>query len=207
MFETLILRWGYLAIGIGTFFEGESIVIAGGALAHRGLLSLPWVMVAAAVGSVSGDQFWFYMGRRFGAPLLTRRAHWRERVKRAQQFIQRWGTIYVLSFRFIYGVRTISPLLLGASHYPRLRYAVLNLIGGVTWACCFSAAGWGVGAGIASAMHEKRHHIGLWAGVAMAAILVFWIGFRAWRGRRADRAALEVDSRDPDEPRANDAST
>ena len=39
--EELIVRWGYLAIGFGVFLEGESVVILGGALAHRGLLSLP----------------------------------------------------------------------------------------------------------------------------------------------------------------------
>lgn len=60
MMETFILRWGYLAIVAGTFFEGEAILIAGGALAHRGILFLPDVILAAFLGSIVDP----HLGRR-----------------------------------------------------------------------------------------------------------------------------------------------
>lgn len=60
MIEELITRWGHLGIAVGTFFEGETVLFMGGALAHKGLLKFPQVVLAAFVGSLLGDQFWFF---------------------------------------------------------------------------------------------------------------------------------------------------
>jgi membrane protein DedA with SNARE-associated domain len=58
-FETIIAQYGYFAIIIGTFLEGETILVIGGFLAHIGLLSLPLVILSAFIGSFSGDQLYF----------------------------------------------------------------------------------------------------------------------------------------------------
>ena len=41
MLESLIDTYGYLTILIGTFLEGETILVLGGFAAHRGYLHLP----------------------------------------------------------------------------------------------------------------------------------------------------------------------
>jgi len=46
--ELLIENYGYLAILILTFFEGETIVILAGVAAHLGLLELQWVILSGA---------------------------------------------------------------------------------------------------------------------------------------------------------------
>ena len=133
MLETLIVKWGYVAIAVGIFMEGESVLILGGALAHRGLLSLPLVMLTAFLSAFAGDQFWFHMGRRFGRPLLARHPKWQVRAGAVQTRLQRYGDIFVFGFRFIYGIRTVTPALLGMSEYPRARFAMLNLVGVAVW--------------------------------------------------------------------------
>ena len=40
----LVQDYGYTAIAIGTFLEGEAILLSGGFAAHRGYLSLPIVI-------------------------------------------------------------------------------------------------------------------------------------------------------------------
>ena len=67
--EELVANYGYLAIVIGTFLEGETILVLGGFAAHRGFLELPWVMLCAFLGSMAGDQTFFYIGRRNGGRL------------------------------------------------------------------------------------------------------------------------------------------
>jgi membrane protein DedA with SNARE-associated domain len=42
--ESVLTTYGYFALMIGTFLEGETILIAAGFLAHRGYLELPWVI-------------------------------------------------------------------------------------------------------------------------------------------------------------------
>ena len=52
MLESFLAKYGYIAIILGTAFEGETIMIMGGFSAHRGYLKLlPWVVLAGFVGN------------------------------------------------------------------------------------------------------------------------------------------------------------
>ncbi len=64
--QELVSNYGYLAIGVGTFLEGETILVLGGLAAHRGFLQLPWVVVCAFLGAFSGHQLYFHIGRHKG---------------------------------------------------------------------------------------------------------------------------------------------
>ncbi len=150
MVEELIARWGYLAIVAGTLFEGETTLLAAGAMAHRGLLSLPAVLAVAFVGGVLGDQVWFQVGRHLGQPFIDRRPGWRQRLAFVDRLLQRYGTLFVLLFRFLPVplVRTITPVVLGSRGYPVMRFFVLNVLGAAVWTVLLTAAGWGLAAGV-----------------------------------------------------------
>src|SRR5215467_8105120 len=102
MLESLIGRYGYLAILVGTFLEGETILVLGGFAAHRGLLELPGVMLSGFIGSLLSDQIFFYLGRRHGSAWLARRPKWRAGVERVRPIINRHATLLNLVFRFLY---------------------------------------------------------------------------------------------------------
>ena len=63
-FEVLIQTHGYWVIFLGTFVEGETFLILGRFAAHRGYLHLDWVILIAFFGSLAGDNFFFFLGRR-----------------------------------------------------------------------------------------------------------------------------------------------
>ncbi len=157
MIEAFVVSWGYWAIGVGTFFEGETVLLVAGAMAHRGLLSLPTVVLAAFVGSVAGDQLWFLIGRRFGREFIAARPRLSRHAKRVEAAMRRHGTPFVMGFRFIYGLRTVTPVLLGASGYPLRRFVALNIAGAALWAITFGALGWGVGAVLSRALGRVTH--------------------------------------------------
>lgn len=187
MLESLIVRWGYLAIVFGIFLEGESVLILGGAMAQRGLLSLPLVMLAAFLSAFAGDQFWFQMGRRYGRPLITRHPKWLERIGAVQVRLERYGDVFVFGFRFIYGIRTITPVLLGMSEYPRARFMVLNFAGVAIWSVVISYAGWALGEAFQRVM-DRAVHVQKQAAMAIAGVLLLWLAVtlvRRWRARAA----------------------
>lgn len=70
--EEVVTHYGYIGILIGTFLEGETILIIAGFLAHRGYLELPFVIVAAFFGSLIGDQLYFYIGRFKGGEFIRK---------------------------------------------------------------------------------------------------------------------------------------
>ncbi len=185
--EHLIETFGYWAILIGTFFEGETVLVLAGFAAHRGWLDLPWVMVAAFCGSVAGDQLWYYIGRRHGTPLLMKRPTWRERMDKVSARIRRHGDLLVLTSRFLYGLRTVIPFAVGAARVPPLRYAVLNIAGAAVWSVAFAFLGYYLGEAL-SRLLPRFHHYEHEALIALAALgLAFWIIRTVRRARRAKR--------------------
>lgn len=143
--EELIATYGYLAILVITFIEGETIVILAGVAAHLGLLELPWVIAAAVAGSFSGDQLWYYVGRHWGPKIIARRLSWQEGAQKVYKHLHRHQYWLILTFRFYYGLRNVTPFVVGSAHIPRLRFFSLNLTGAIVWAIIFAYVGYGLG--------------------------------------------------------------
>jgi membrane protein DedA with SNARE-associated domain len=180
MLDSLISQYGYLAILVGTFLEGETILVLGGLAAHRGLLWLPGVMLAAFVGSLLSDQIFFFLGRRHGEAWLARRPQWQPRVQRARELLNRHTTIVILSFRFLYGLRNVTPFALGLSAVPTVRFVVLNAIGAAVWSVAIALLGWSVGEAARQMLgHIEHYERGLGLAIIVIAMLL-WI----WHHRR-----------------------
>ena len=134
--------WSYLVTFIWTFFEGETFVLLAGFAAAQGLLSAPLLLIAAALGSFAGDQCYFWIGRHFGLRLIARRPDWRARVDRALDWLTRYDAAFILSFRFIYGVRNFSSFALGISGIVWQRFLLLNFAAAWVWAAVFIGVGY-----------------------------------------------------------------
>ncbi len=184
--EPLLQRWGYLGIFVGTFLEGEVVVLLAGALAHQGVLSLWGVILSAFAGSLSGDQLYFLLGRLRGPDLLARHPRLAEPARRARAWLERRGDAFVLSFRFLYGLRTVTPLLLGAAGYPVRRFVALNAAGAAAWAPAIAAVGWAVGEGVRQVI-GRAGRIEELAALALGAAAAAFLAWRAWRLRRPPR--------------------
>jgi len=157
MLQHLVQHWGYLGVALGTLFEGEATVLAAGALAHRGLMRLPWVYLAAFLGTALADQMWFLIGRRFGKDFLAKRPKLEERSQRVGNWLTRFGALFVMNVRFIYGLRTASVIWLGSSGFPYRRFALLDTLGAAVWALVMLAVGWGLGATLKAVLGRPGH--------------------------------------------------
>lgn len=158
MLQSFVENYGYLAILIGTFFEGETILILGGLAAHLGYLQLPWVIVAAFAGSLVGDQLYFVLGRRHGQSWLGRRPHWQLRSERVLSLLERHQALLILGFRFLYGLRTVTPFVIGMSSVPARRFVVLNIIGALLWAIVVGLLGYLFGHTFELLIGELKHY-------------------------------------------------
>jgi membrane protein DedA with SNARE-associated domain len=152
--ESWIARLGYLAVTLGTALEGETVMIAAGVAAQRGLLQLPLVMLAGFAGAFFADQAWFRVGERMGKHVFERYPAAGAKAATATRALERWGALFVVGFRFVYGARTVSPLLLGAARYPRRRFVLLNGLAGALWAVVFGYLGFGGGAAVERALER-----------------------------------------------------
>ncbi len=183
----LLARFGYAAVLVGAFVEGELVLLAAGAVSQSQRLSLPLVVVAGALGSVAWGQTWFHIGRASGAALLVRRPAWRGRAQRVERWLSSSGAWVLVGGRFLAGMGTVLPSVIGASGLSRRRFTVLDTLGALLWSVAFSCAGFGVGAGLAHV--PARHQLGL--GLAVAATCAGLLLGLAWYPRRCHRRAPE----------------
>ena len=139
--QDFIETYGYLAVLIGTFLEGETILVLGGFAANHHL-ELAWVIVAAFVGSFSGDQLYFYLGRRYGRRIIAKRLSWQTGAEKVYRLLERHQNLLILSFRFMYGLRNVTPFALGAARVSRLKFFILNAIGAMVWAITLAWGGY-----------------------------------------------------------------
>jgi len=183
--EALISKFGYLAVFLGSAFEGETVVALGGLAAHRGYLDLSRVIAVAFVATLLADQAYFHLGRRYGRALLERRPRWRPRIERILALLERHDWLVILGFRFVYGFRTVTPFALGLSRTNAVKFLVLNVAAAALWAAVVASAGYL----LAEALHRILGDIGryekeafLFVALAGAGIWLFHLVTR-WRGK------------------------
>jgi len=146
--EPLIIRYGLLAIFLGAGIEGEAVVMTGGVLAHRGLVPLIPACICATVGSCLVDQGWFALARRFRDNRWIKRTRAKPAFAKALGWLERYPTAFILAFRFIYGMRTVSPIAIGTSQVPARKFVPLNALAAAIWGPAFTLIGYYFGATI-----------------------------------------------------------
>jgi len=159
---SFIQQYGYLALALGSFLEGEAIVMAAGLAAYHHHLTLPAVIVVAAVASFLGDQPYFYAGRKYGASLLGRFPSLQSRKSRIDELIQRHHMLLVPTLRFLYGLRMVGLIAIGMSGIATLPFQMLNFVSALVWALAFALIGFSAGYGL--------QFLGETSGVTQAAV-------------------------------------
>jgi membrane protein DedA with SNARE-associated domain len=181
----------YPIIFIWAFLEGETFVIFAGIAAHQGYLSWWGLFLSAWFGSFAGDQCYFWIGRRYGDRLLLKFPRWEPPVRTALSMLERYNTWFILSFRFIYGVRNVASFAMGASGVHWVRFFFLNLLAACLWALSFSGAGYLFGEAFEAVLGDMVQAFGL-VMLGVFAFLVLLVGYFHRRHMRARFMAKAV---------------
>ncbi|MGZ0706378.1 DedA family protein [Pseudomonas piscis] len=181
--NALIATYGYWVIFIGCLLEGETVLILGGMAAHQGNLQWPQVIGLAALGGILGDQLLFWTGRYSGARILPKLKRHQAAIERANGLIKRYPLTSVFAVRFLYGMRLVGPMVIGASGLAAWRFALLNVIGAAVWAVLFVSAGYWAGEALQHFLGDlKPYRLPIFLGVV--ALLALAALVRHLRNRR-----------------------
>jgi membrane protein DedA with SNARE-associated domain len=142
-------EYGYLIVFLpilgecaGLPLPGETVLLAGGVAAQKGVLSLPWVIVVASAAAIIGDNIGYAVGRRGGRPLILRYG----RVLRVRDrqmavldsYFRRHGPKTVFFGRWVIFLRVWVSLMSGASRMEYRHFLFWNALGGILWATSMS---------------------------------------------------------------------
>ncbi|MFJ3484850.1 DedA family protein [Pseudomonas sp. NPDC090202] len=186
--NSLLVHYGYWAVFIGCLLEGETILILGGLAAHQTSLQLPQVIAIATVGGMLGDQILYWTGRHFGPRLLPRLHRQQAAIDRVSELIKRYPTASIFSVRFLYGMRLVGPMVIGASRLSPIRFSIINLLGAAVWATLFVSAGYWAGEALENLLGNlKPYRLPIFLGVVVLAA-----GVELFRHQRAKVRARQL---------------
>lgn len=177
-FLSFVHEWGYIAVFLGAIVEGETVILTASALSALGYLNFYKVMAITFCTTVVVDQGLFIVGRRYGPAFFERFPKLRLRADRAFKLLHRFDKWFILIFRFIYGIRVISPIVIGAAHVEHKRFAPLNVLSAFLWTTISCYSGYAMGDVLESLLKniEKAEHYFLMAVGAIAILAcVYWL--------------------------------
>jgi membrane-associated protein len=184
---TVFIETGLL---VGFFLPGDSLLFTAGVLAAQfpPLVPLWAVLVAVPLAAILGDQCGYLIGRAAGPAVFDRPSAKRlgpAQLARAQAFIEKYGARTVLLARFVPVVRTLAPVMAGASGMNYRAFTAYNVLGGLAWGIIVPLLGYMLGG-----LPFVRAHIELiLIGVVVLSILPLVINYlKARNQRRTDVA-------------------
>ena len=180
---TLVESIGPWAIALGAGFEGETAAVAGGVMAHHQLFPLWAAFLATALGAFGADQLFFQLGRRFRERPFVVHARQKRAFAIAVRFIERYPTGFILAYRFLYGLRVVSPVAIGLSSIRWRRFAALNVLSSILWSAIFTTIGFLFGPTVTRMIHKLapyKTELLIALPIPGACLLLWWL----WRRRK-----------------------
>ncbi len=140
--ETIIASYGYPALFLGVFLEGETVLVLAGFLVHRGYMDLPLVVIVSFFAAFLYTQFFFLLGRRGESSFIEQKPARQLRAKHIRTLLEIHSNLFLIGFRFLYGLRTITPFVIGISGFSPKRFMTLNALGTIAWAFAYGVIGY-----------------------------------------------------------------
>ena len=150
--------YGYLALLIAIFIEGEVSVITASFAAHRGYLDIFVVFIIAFSATIASDWFWFFIGRRHGSRVLSKKQSFANKAKKVNTFLNRYPTLILIGYRFLYGFRIVVPVVIGMSDIKIKKFLFLSAIGTIFWAGIMTSAGYLFGEVLEANFKKLEHY-------------------------------------------------
>src|SRR6184192_1812299 len=155
--ELLLHKFGYLAVFVGTFLEGETILVMAGFFAERGYLRLPFVVITACAGAYVGHVFWFFLGRTQGVKLLDRFPKMKRHFGKGIRLFERYGAPAIFITQWLYGLRITCAVIIGISKVSAIKFIVYEAITCIIWAIIIACAGYYFGRAVESVLGRAAH--------------------------------------------------
>ncbi len=202
-FLALLMQYGYAVVfgvilleNLGLPLPGLVILIVAGALVGAGKLGLPLVIVAGVAGALIGDLVWYALGRWRGRPVLGFLCRLSLNpdtcVGNTERFFLRHGMPTLLIAKFLPGLNTVAPPLMGTLRARFAPFLAYDLGGALIFSVVSVGAGYFLGWEMVDRAHAAASQMGTFLGWGFAGFAVGYVGWRFWLRWRVRRALSTV---------------
>ena len=187
-FLQFLVAHGYLVIfawvaldQAGLPLPALPLLLAAGALAGTGELSILGILVVCALAAVPIDLFWFWLGRLRGVRVLHLLCILSLEpdycVRDTEALFKKLGPLSVVLAKFVPGLQTLAPPMSGLTGMNTLVFFILDLIGTLAWSASFVLVGFYFHTEL-ELMAQKAADAGLIAGLFLAGIVAAYFTYK-----------------------------
>jgi len=148
----------YLGVMIGVLLEGDTVILASSFAAHQGYMNIFLVVTVAILVTLSSDWFYFFLGRLKGRSVIEKRPSLMRHAGKIKDYVDRHPNLLLFSYRFLYGFRILTPLMIGMSKISTIRFLIISFFMTTIWASLLSVAGYFFGHIMKGQIKEFGHY-------------------------------------------------
>jgi membrane protein DedA with SNARE-associated domain/rhodanese-related sulfurtransferase len=179
----VVFVWVLLA-RLGLPLPSVPLIVVAGALTVSGKLAIVAVLGASVSANLIAEAAWFQAGRHYGyrgLQLLCRLSLSPDLcVRQSEAVVSRWGGLSLVAAKFLPGVSLLAAPMSGALGMKAGRFIGFQLLGSTIWSLAFLLLG-RVGSRQIARLLDVMSDAGMAAAVALALVVIAWLGGRYWR--------------------------
>jgi membrane-associated protein len=202
---TYIVTYGAFALGailflaaVGLPLPSTFLVLASGAFIQQGVLDLYSTPIVALVCVVLGDTCCYGIGRILRHPIQSRfgqSAAW----QKAEDYFQKRGALAIYLTRWLVTPIAIPiNLVAGSSGYGSRHFVAMATAGEFTWLAVYGTLGYLFGSQWEAVSDFISDFSGIFVGLIILAVGVFWLARWLHRSAKANDAVVEPRSQAED---------
>ncbi len=177
--EDLIRDWGYIILFLYSFGGGFLALAVAGVLSFSGELNIYISMAVAASANIIGDQFLFYMARYNKTQAKEMMGKYSKYVEKTENLMIKLGSFAIILQKYIYGIKTLIPLIIGLTQYNGKKFLFFNIIGGVLWALVVGYLSYSLGETIMTYADDFKNY-----GIVIAITIVLLVSYFLNKGQK-----------------------
>ena len=125
--------YGYIILAVYSFGGGMVALAGAGILSALGKMDIGLSILVATVANFIGDTFLFYLSQTNKKEVLKYLRKHRRKIAYTNLLMRRYGWMAVFLQKYIYGVKTLVPIVMGLSRYDFKKFVVLNFFASILW--------------------------------------------------------------------------
>ncbi len=161
MFENLenfLASYGYIAVFLGTFIEGELFLLVAGFFIKHGFLQPLPTFLFSILGALTHELIYFFLGRWKGRHILLGNKYTKKRYKKAKKLVEKYGIYSLFAIRFLYGMRVVPMMLMGATGFNLYKFLFFNILSLIIWTVIFLSLGYFLGHIAITLFGDLKHY-------------------------------------------------
>lgn len=128
-----LATYGYIVLAIYSFGGGMLALAGAGILSALGKMDITLSIIIATISNFAGDTFLFYLSQINKKEVLKYLKKHRRKIAYTNLLMRRYGWMAVFIQKYIYGVKTLVPIVMGLSKYDFKKFVILNLFASILW--------------------------------------------------------------------------